>query len=954
MKNESIGFNIPSTNQEDMFNFDKASEFDAQSKNNEILPNNFDADLNISNIINYDNNENKEIKNEITMKNENVLNTDKSFDESIENFSKINIANDNINLEESEIHSEIMTNNNNDMNDDKKKERKKRTKEDLNNTPLPIFECLYCTNEKVVFQHFINEIISEKYLLQTSIYDMNDLNKLILNKRLITNNKDEKLLNLVIKNTEYMKVYFPKKIIDEYFKSNIFNSLCIKIETDINRLFKHKIEDSIVRKKKDFYFKGINKIPKNSMNNKCLFNSTNSLINNFNALSGLVEPVQANNVNNNIKNNNTIGTCSNNSINFNSLSLNNNEFNCYCKDNNNMLDYIVEKIEKNEESVNYVDDKDLIIDFFKFDLSRKINNKDIKWDNKIYDIWNPEINSDFDENDDIDENDYNINKISNETKNHSINMNINNINNKCLVLNKNIGNKSVGIIKYGKNKGKNLIFTFNKKKGQSKTKTNNSKNISNNINDNPEKQININQSNNINSNISNDNTLNSNSHSHICLIPNNSINKDNIIKKDFMERNYPNSNITNKSISINNIIINKSQDINKKVPKYKNQLNNKDTIINNNRKNFISGISFLKSFNSITSNNYNINKSANILGKGRKKINYSIQNMNKKSKSKNKSNINIKSLQYMSNSKNSNASTNYSIGISINLKSNSSVKSNGFLQCLNYEHSLGNGIRIFDENKSINYIKLNERKKSSKNLIKKNKLFNIFNNLNLVNFQEKYQRAKSNYKLNNNKKNEKKIPKSSKSMNVYKNKNRKNNYTLYKMNKMNKQNVFNFSSDRQNKVIIPPSSGLLSSNSKRLNNNNFFYSNSMGLSIGSNDNNISDTNTNIQFNSISNVNKSNSNLNNSKLYSNSKNDGKNLFSPNKFNKTYYNNKINNKEIKKKLNDLIFMGNYNRNQHYNLYNKNNNMSDFKNKSLNLINSKQNKRQNYKTSKRFMFK
>ena len=81
-------------------------------------------------------------------------------------------------------------------------------------------------------------------------------------------------------------------------------------------------------KKKDFYFKGINKIPKNSMNNKCLFNSTNSLINNFNALSGLVEPVQANNVNNNIKNNNTIGTCSNNSINFNSLSLNNNEFNC--------------------------------------------------------------------------------------------------------------------------------------------------------------------------------------------------------------------------------------------------------------------------------------------------------------------------------------------------------------------------------------------------------------------------------------------------------------------------------------------------------------------------------------------------------------------------------------------------------------------------------------------------
>ena len=430
MKNDSLGFNIPSSNQEDALNFDKLSEFDIPPKNNELFPNNFDADLNLSNIINYETNELKE-KNK---KNQNFLNVDKSFEESIENFSKINIENENmenINLEESEIQSEINTNENNGINEDKKKSKKKRTKEDLNNTPLPVFECLYCTNEKIVFQHFINEILSEKYLLQTSIYDINDLNKLILNKRLINNNKDEKLLNLVMKNTEYIKLYIPKSRIDIYFNSDTFNNLCIKSETEINRLFKHKIEDSIVRKKKDFYFKGINKIPKNSMNNKCLFNSTNSLINNFNALSGLVEPVQANNVNNNVKNNYTIGTCSNNSINFNSLSLNNNEFNCYSKDNNNMLDYIVEKIEKNEESVNYVDDKDLIIDFFKFDLSRKINKKDIKWENKLYDIWNPDISSDYDENDIDDENDYyNINKISNDTKNKSINMNINNINNK--------------------------------------------------------------------------------------------------------------------------------------------------------------------------------------------------------------------------------------------------------------------------------------------------------------------------------------------------------------------------------------------------------------------------------------------------------------------------------------------------------------------------------------------
>ena len=942
MKNDSLDFNIPSSNQEELLNFNQTTDVGFQQQNNELFPNNFDADLNLSNIINHDNNE--LLKNK---KNQNILSTEKSFDESLENFSRINVENENIenmNLEESEIQSEIMTNENNQINEEKKKSKKKRTKEDLNNTPLPVFECLYCTNEKVVFQHFINEILSDKYLLQTSIYDINDLNKLILNKRLINNNKDEKLLNLVMKNTEYMKIYMQKSGIDNYFKSEIFNKLCIKVETDINRLFKHKIEDSIVRKKKDFYFKGINKIPKNSMNNKGLFNSTNSLINNFNALSGLVEPVQTNNVNNNIKNNNTIGTCSNNSINFNSLSLNNNEFNCYCKDNNNMLDYIVEKIEKNEESVNYVDDKDLIIDFFKFDLSRKINKKDIKWENKIYNIYNPDISSDFDENDYDDENDYyNINKISNDTKNKSINMNINNINNKGIPINKNLSNKSMGFIKYHKNRGKNLIFTFNKKIDKAK---HNRKNINNNT---KEKPNNANsKSNNINDNISNDNTFNSNS--NICIISLNDNNQTNITK-DLSEKNYPISNITNKSVSINNIIINKkSKDTNNKIPKQKNHINNKNTILNN-RKNVLSGISFLKSFSSITNSNCNINKSVNILGKSKKKINYSIQNMNKRSKSKNKNNVNIKSLQYMSNSKNSNASTNYSIGISINLKSNSSVKSNGFLQSLNYENSMGNAVRIFNDNKSINGISLNERKKSSKNLIQKNKLFNLFNNLNLMNFKQKYQRAKSNYQLNNQK-NEKIIAKSSKSISVYKNKNRKNNYNIYKKNKTNKQNIFNFSSDRQNKVVIPRGIGpLLSSNSKRFDN---LYSNSMGLSIGSIDNNNSEPYTHMQFNSISNLNKSNSNGNNSIIYSNSKNNSKHLFSPNKFNKTYYNNNINNKRIKNKLNDLIFMVNHNRNKNYE-NNYRNNMIDFKNKSINLINSKSFlKKQGYKSSKRFMFK
>ena len=176
---------------------------------------------------------------------------------------------------------------------------------------------------------------------------------------------------------------------------------------------------------------------------------------------------------------------------------------------------------------------------------------------------------------------------------------------------------------------------------------------------------------------------------------------------------------------------------------------------------------------------------------------------------------------------------------------------------------------------------------------------------------------------------------------------------------MNKQKIFNFSSDRQNKAIIPRRAcPLLSSDSKQLNNIDNLYSNSMGLSIGSNDNNNSETYNHIQFNSISNLNKSNSSYanNNSRIFSNTKNsnNNKHLFSPNKFNKTFYNNNSNNKEIKKKLNDLIFMVNNNRNKNYENYYKNN-MNDFKNKSINLINSKSYlKKQDYKAAKRFMFK
>ena len=79
--------------------------------------------------------------------------------------------------------------------------------------------------------------------------------------------------------------------------------------------------------------------------------------------------------------------------------------------------------------------------------------------------------------------------------------------------------------------------------------------------------------------------------------------------------------------------MNKSQNVNKKIPRQKDYISNQNTILNN-KKNILSGVFSLKNFNSIANNNSYINKSVNILGKSKKKINYSIQNINKKIKAK--------------------------------------------------------------------------------------------------------------------------------------------------------------------------------------------------------------------------------------------------------------------------------------------------------------------------------
>ena len=305
--------------------------------------------------------------------------------------------NQNINILDKKDNKEINTN----IKNIKTMPLKKIKKEDLDKIPLPIFSCIYCSNEYISFNHLSNEIISKKYLLQTSILDIKQLDYLIsFQTKIDKDNINNKLINLVLNNTEYIKAFYETNKIKKYLNSNIFISKCNNNRLNIKKAFKQRLEDIIIRKKKDFYFKeikGINKIPKTSINNKCLFNSTNSLINNYCGLNsfignGLIIPhLQVE------KNNNT--NQSNSSLYYNSISMNNNnnknEIGLIGKGNNmHYMENIMEKTNKNIESENTIEEeeKDEILDFLgENDLKRKITKNDIEWEKKYYDIYNPEI-----------------------------------------------------------------------------------------------------------------------------------------------------------------------------------------------------------------------------------------------------------------------------------------------------------------------------------------------------------------------------------------------------------------------------------------------------------------------------------------------------------------------------------------------------------------------------------
>ena len=105
--------------------------------------------------------------------------------------------------------------------------KKKISKGDLNTIPIPIFECIYCANEKLAFNHLINDEFSLKYLYNIEKKDISLINFLQENDLLlpIENEKDnivqnfinknninikrlQNIIKIILENTEYVSKYY--------------------------------------------------------------------------------------------------------------------------------------------------------------------------------------------------------------------------------------------------------------------------------------------------------------------------------------------------------------------------------------------------------------------------------------------------------------------------------------------------------------------------------------------------------------------------------------------------------------------------------------------------------------------------------------------------------------------------------------------------------------------------
>ena len=256
-------------------------------------------------------------------------------------------------------------------------------KEDLDNIPLPVFSCIYCANEDISFSHLSNEIISDKYLFLTSIYDLEQLNFLIsLKIPAKTNDYNEKLLNIYLDNSEYIYKYNNYENSKKYINDNLFKVECLKSKSDINDNFKHHF-NLFFRKKMKKANK--DKPEYKSKKYKNIFENSGNNIDRE-KLKGAYKLIKGVNINKNKRLN----------------EVNSSLLNSYYKSLNRKF-YFLNKSKSNNMIRNQTkiiieskDEKKDFIDILEEDnLKRKINKNEIEWENDYYDVYNPKIEDDF-------------------------------------------------------------------------------------------------------------------------------------------------------------------------------------------------------------------------------------------------------------------------------------------------------------------------------------------------------------------------------------------------------------------------------------------------------------------------------------------------------------------------------------------------------------------------------
>lgn len=487
--------------------------------------------------------------------------------------------------------SSINLDNNGNLQSNKKinksKIKKKLTKEDLNDIPLPIFACIYCSNDYISFKHLSNEILSSKYYNLTSVYDMRALDELIRYHHIIdTFTEKPSLLNLIIMNTEYIRQYYEKSDVISFFNSNKFQKFYICNNREIKKRLIYRLENCIIRKKnKDLTNRIVNTnkfANKNFSYYKYNGNNSNHLFND-----------NCYNINGNIKNSNIFGTTcpgtgyncsSNNIISFsinNYDNNNNNNNNCNIGVNNiNMMENIIEKIEKNGKSESDEGSEEFLNIFgSESQLHRKINKNKISFEENYYNIWDPDftqIEQNLDERDVREEaklNDLEVNQKGNlkDCKNNL--SNDDKKRNKIKINNLKIGNKIKNIINYrGNNHIKsslNYTLTSNLKNNEFTTISRNENKILREINIKSRKyqtnqQTNKNDliSKNIDDIIPKEQFKNNNIfHLKSLFIHKNLKNQSNHYNKNLLNfLNKPNKNILNK----NSLFFEKKKDLDKK------------------------------------------------------------------------------------------------------------------------------------------------------------------------------------------------------------------------------------------------------------------------------------------------------------------------------------------------------------------------------------------------------